>query len=213
MSIQTAKTRLADFTQGWHRHNEDEGIVFVSHLETFRAAAQDASCRAAIFTVDEETKAKDRSAFQSMWDHSGHNKPYPAILVHTPKDGIYPSDHGGADEWMNSIGFKAGDAESRLKDMAAFFQENGNPKTDKTYLEIVKKWRTAENSQKHDPHPTAVLNRVFFSGGTILPLSAAGEVQVPEGDFLFMKPWCEHMPERLTTTNQDQDRLTIITHG
>ena len=212
MNTLTTHKRLADFTEGWHRHPEDEKIVFVSHLETFRAAAQDASCRAAIFAVDEETKAEDRAAFQSMWDNSSHNKPCTAILVHTPETGINPSDHGGFEACMDTVGFEPGDAERQIQDMINFYQENGNPQSDKTYLEIIKKWRTENDNKKHEPHKMAVLNRVFLSGGTILPLSAAGEIQVPEGDFLFMKPWCEHMPERLTTANQGQDRMTIVAY-
>ncbi|MFK7840046.1 MAG: hypothetical protein AB8B83_06910 [Bdellovibrionales bacterium] len=205
--------KLGDFPSGWHRHKQDEGIVFTSQLDIFRVAANDASCRAAILSIEENKKAADRHAFKEMWENSAHNKPYPAALCHTPQRGIIASEHGGQDFLMNTLGFQAGPAKQPLESMIELYQSMIDPRTDRTLIEIYKNWRTNDDDEKHDPHPAKILNRIFFSGGTILPLSAAGEIQVPEGDYLFMKPWCEHMPERLTKENQGQERLTVSVYS
>lgn len=81
------------------------------------------------------------------------------------------------------------------------------------YIEIIKNWRQAQSAQEHDPHKFKVLNRVFCSGGTILPLNGAGETQVPEGDALFMKEFCPHGPPELTTGNKDHERHSIIAYS
>lgn len=206
---------LTAFPSGWERHPKDDKLVFVEagHMDIFHAAANDPSCRAAILAVEEAEKARDREAFRNAWKTSTHQKPHEVALKHHPKTSISFSNHVKHEGDILGLGFDIEKVRTPLETMIEFYRAHTQNRWDRTYLEIIKNWRESDQDEEHLPHNFKVLNRVFCSGGTILPLSSAGEIQVPEGDFLFMKRGCQHHPERKTLQNQGQDRFTIATYS
>ena len=204
--------RLADFTNGWSRHPQDEGIVFTRQRQIFQAAAHDLSCRAAILHIDDDKKAIDRTAFKTAWETSTHDKNHKIMLEHSPKNGLSFSYQNFVEEIGFMLGFDHGKVKAQLNEIIEYQRHAAQNQTDSMYIDIMKDWRLGPDEQ-HDPHSVKVINRVFCSNGTILPLSAAGEIQVPEGDCLFMREGCAHNPEWLTTENKNTERFTVAGYG
>jgi len=210
---------LTAFPSGWERHPEDDGLVFVEagHMDIFHAAANDPSCRAAILAVEEAEKARDREAFRNAWKTSTHQKPHEVALKHHPKTSISFSNHVKHEGDILGLGFDIEKVRTPLETMISFYRQHQKPRFDTTYIEIINGWRTTQGNleDKKEPHDHGhpVLNRIFCSGGTVLPLTSAGEIQVPEGDFLFLKSECPHQPEKQTLQNQGQDRFTVAVYG
>jgi len=193
---------LADFTSGWHRHDDNETIVVTSHIDIFRTAADDASCRAAILNVGKSTKDADRAAFKKIWDNLGFQRSL--AFDQTSLESVYSSD---AADFVKSPD-ELEPVDTQLIQMATLFTEMS--KTSRASIWLFPNWReTQAEAKEHEPHPIDVLNRVFFSAGTLLETNT-GVLQVPEGDFLYMKPFVKHCPELKSDHNHNNDRLTVV---
>jgi len=188
--------RLADFTNGWHRHPDDEGIVFTSQIDIFRTAANDASCRAAILEVSEEKRVRDRLLIADAWKNTPENNGAMVGFDYTRTAGAsyeMPEELEPAlsivDEMANILYDIKGQTRSRVS--------------------IIGNWRVAHHAE-HKPHDFEVLNRVFgkHTQGTVLPINT-GHIQVTEANFLAMKVQCPHSPELENDNNANIDRQTI----
>jgi len=194
--------RLADFTNGWHRHTDNDKIVVTTRIDIFRTAANDASCQAAILRIEESAKHTDRSTFKKIWDALNFKASLPYDQTHLKTAFI-----GGQQQQLHTTEQLNGVGE-QLRTMASLFCNMS--KAAGCTINLFPNWRESEqDARDHDPHPFEVLNRVFFSKGTMLPTNT-GATQVDEGDYLYMKPYCAHYPEFKTRDNKAQDRLTIV---
>ena len=196
---------LVEFKEGieWKRHQDDEGIILASNLGAFRAACDFTDCRAVILEVEDDKKNQDRAAFTSISEKRPSTSKVTELLLNC----YYEASTGrllNAERYSPPVLEGALEQSEELcKLMCDITGQQG------ASFIMMRNWK--ENADEHDPHDFSVLNRVFFSAGTILPINI-GSVQVDEGNFLFMKPDCPHHPEKPENNTASEDRLTIVCH-
>lgn len=194
-----AQIKLTDFTSGFTRVSTNPKIVIATQLEIFLAAANDSSCQAAILKVPSEKKANDRDAFKQAMETAINKGDYFAR-----------SDFKASNEELTLDVQTIKAAKTQLSEMGNLFcRLSGQPLATMYFFDNLHK-RPAD--KHHKPHPYHVLNRVFFSAGTLLETSE-GWFQVDEGDFLFMKPYMPHAPDFEREDNKDINRLTVLTRS
>jgi hypothetical protein len=191
----SAKIIRPDF--GLYRHPDNPIIITTDNMEIFRAAANDFSCRAVIYQVPEAQKSQERAAVKKVWDSCVDPDAYFSEIDSTQ----YNAEFNDLDTEAYP---KLAPAVPVIKGRAKIYCELTNEKY--AIPQMMANWRVTE--AKHEPHPFAVLNSVFFAQGTVLPLNA-GYMQVGEGDILFMKPQMPHFPEFENPANKEQDRFTL----
>ena len=204
MSITRAK--LSDFPTGWERNPDREDIVHTSCLEIFRTAARDISCAAAILHIDDARKDFDRSAFLEAWNILGFQKQLPFFQP----DGVAQLMKSDPEIWelSDTVEQKAKNIEPQLRELSELYCQMADQ--NRAMVSLIPNWREPEiDARRHAPHEFEVLNRVFFDTGTNLRTNE-GIFTVPEGDFLYMKPYMEHYPGFMKAKDDKQPRLTVI---
>lgn len=186
--------RLSNFTSGWERHPQDQGIVFVDHREQFLAAARDPSCRATIFRQSADIK-KEQAAHLLRKINAFKKTGLSEFTAHF----LAPNTVVG----LNS---EFSDLSAYLANIGALFTEIAGQET--AHLHGFINWRSEEGDDNYHKHP-AVLNQVFLSQGTLIKTND-GHFQVDKGDILYMDEGCLHLPETRTANNMLSDRITIL---
>ena len=167
-----------------------------------RAAAADESYEAVILNVSEEQKNADRQALNELWNASPDRQGYKQLLS------VYSFN-----STQRTLTLKEGYLDTpTTRKLFLELNQLYHDITDLTESRSILRGTWRELPEEHKPHSYPVLNRVFFSKGTVLGNAQDGYYRVDEGDFLFMKPGCQHSPDFCTAENKLLKRLTMLAH-